>query len=139
MRIASKATKGKGRQWKKGQSSSSNPTTSKFRDAAKTRAAFGNAGQVNDVQELIKAGEEREAALTIERLANHNAFNLQYLSLGADERDEDAKTNISFASAWSKCSNPSFERFLNGWSSTSALHKSMLAVLASVTEAIKEN
>lgn len=48
-------------------------------------------------------------------------------------------TMQSFASEWTDCSNMSFNRFLNVFRSDSALHKEMLAILAAVTEVIKEN
>lgn len=49
------------------------------------------------------------------------------------------QTMQSFASEWTDCSNMSFNRFLNVFRSDSALHKEMLAILAAVTEVIKEN
>lgn len=45
----------------------------------------------------------------------------------------------TFASQWTACSNVSFNRFLRTFRSDSALHKDMLAVLAAITEVIKEN
>lgn len=48
-------------------------------------------------------------------------------------------TMQSFASEWTECSNMSFNRFLNVFRSDSALHKEMLAILAAVTEVIKDN
>lgn len=45
----------------------------------------------------------------------------------------------TFASEWTQCSNVSFNRFMRSFRSDSALHKDMLAVLAAVTEVIKEN
>lgn len=49
------------------------------------------------------------------------------------------QTMQSFASEWTDCSNMSYSRFLNVFRSDSALHKEMLAILAAVTEVIKEN
>lgn len=48
------------------------------------------------------------------------------------------KTMQSFASEWSECSNMSYSRFLKVFRSDSALHKEMLAILAAITEIIKE-
>lgn len=48
-------------------------------------------------------------------------------------------TSDTFASQWTACTNVSFDRFLRTFRSDSALHKDMLAVLAAVTEVIKEN
>lgn len=49
------------------------------------------------------------------------------------------QTMQSFASEWSDCSNISFSRFLKVFRSDSALHKEMLAILAAITEVIKQN
>lgn len=49
------------------------------------------------------------------------------------------QTMQSFASEWTDCSNMSYARFLNVFRSDSALHKEMLAILAAVTEVIKDN
>lgn len=49
------------------------------------------------------------------------------------------RTMQTFASDWSECSNASFSRLLNVFRPDSALHKEMLAVLAAVTEVIKQN
>lgn len=66
-----------------------------------------------------------------------------------DKMDEDTETFTgtqssfqtlkSFASEWSDCSNMSFNRFLNIFRSDSVLHKEMLAILAAITEVIKQN
>ncbi|KAI1296690.1 RRP12-like protein [Halotydeus destructor] len=130
MRIAAKATKGKGKLWKRGQSSASNPETNKFRSKAKKTI-----GRITPSGSF--GGDATDQSLTIEKLANHNALQLESLSLGLSDDNDDAQSVVSFASAWSKCTNPSFDRFLNGWQASSPLHKEMLAVLGSVTEIIK--
>lgn len=66
-----------------------------------------------------------------------------------DKMEEDTETSIgtvssyqtmkTFASDWSDCTNMSFNRFLNVFRSDSALHKEMLAILAAITDVIKEN
>ncbi|KAH9640538.1 hypothetical protein HF086_001587 [Spodoptera exigua] len=48
------------------------------------------------------------------------------------------KTFQTFASDWSQCSNISFSKLLTRFDSNNGLHKEMLAVLAAVTEVIKE-
>lgn len=45
----------------------------------------------------------------------------------------------TFASDWSACSNMSFNKFLNVFRPNNAIHKEMLAILAAITEVIKEN
>ncbi|XP_069705584.1 RRP12-like protein [Periplaneta americana] len=124
--------KGKGKRWKKGHSSSSNPETKKFRDVAKSRFFQENAGEGN---------------LTSEALKKHDSLLGTKRSKSEDFQDDydDAsyggtfKTFQTFASDWSECSNMSFSRLLKGFRSDSALHKEMLAVLAAVTEVIKSN
>ncbi|KRT79476.1 hypothetical protein AMK59_7164, partial [Oryctes borbonicus] len=49
------------------------------------------------------------------------------------------QTIQTFASEWTDCSNMSYSRFLKVFRSDSALHKEMLAILAAITEVIKEN
>lgn len=61
------------------------------------------------------------------------------------EQDSECTTETSyssintFASDWSACSNMSFNKFLKVFRPNSAIHKEMLAVLAAITEVIKEN
>lgn len=61
------------------------------------------------------------------------------------EQDSEYSTESSyntmdtFASDWSACSNISFNRFLKVFRPNSAIHKEMLAILAAITEVIKEN
>ncbi|XP_049862058.1 RRP12-like protein [Schistocerca gregaria] len=121
--------KGKGKRWKKGHSSSSNPEIQKHRDIAKSRFFQENLGQ---------------SGLTTEALKKHDAFTtkMDTESSVAGDFEEGTiggtfKTFQTFASDWSSCSNMSFSRLLNGFRSDSALHKEMLAVLAAVTEVIK--
>lgn len=49
------------------------------------------------------------------------------------------KTLNTFASDWSECSNTSFSKLMHVFRPDSAMHKEMLAVLAAVTEVIKQN
>lgn len=49
------------------------------------------------------------------------------------------KSMESFASEWSTLSTQSFQRFLKSFRADSALHKEMLAMLAAISEVIKEN
>ncbi|XP_057657541.1 RRP12-like protein [Diorhabda carinulata] len=124
----------KGKRWPKGQSSSSNPGITKYRDIAKSRFFQENLGPSN---------------LTSDALRKHDA--IQSFVPKAEEpakMEEDAESSIgtqssymtmkSFASEWSNCSNMSFNRFLTVFRSDSALHKEMLAILAGITDVIKE-
>ncbi|XP_071441432.1 RRP12-like protein [Hetaerina americana] len=119
--------KGKGKRWAKGQSSSSNPETRKFRENAKSRFFHENLGQTG---------------LTTDALQKHDAFaGLSSPEVMQDDTitvsDSTFKTFGTFASDWSSCSNQSFTRLLNGFQPESAIHKEMLAVLAAITEVLK--
>lgn len=120
--------KGKGKRWLKGQSSSSNPETTKHRDAAKSRFFQENLGSTG---------------LTSEALRKHDAFTgSSATAMEEDKATESffastAKTFDTFASDWSNCSNKSFSRLVDHFRSDSAVHKEMLAVLAAITEVIK--
>ena len=122
--------KGKGKRWKKGHSSSSNPETKKYRDIAKCRFFQEGSGEGN---------------LTSEALKKHNAILGAKSDSAAEDGDESntfyatEKTFKTFASNWSECSNVSFNRLLNSFRSDSAIHKEMLAQLAAVAEVIKTN
>uniref|UniRef100_A0A6P7FHR4 RRP12-like protein n=1 Tax=Diabrotica virgifera virgifera TaxID=50390 RepID=A0A6P7FHR4_DIAVI len=125
----------KGKRWPKGQSSSSNPETKKYRDLAKSRFFQENLGP---------------SSLTSDALKKHDAVQ-SYIPKAPESSDmeEDTESSVgtqssfgtmkSFASEWSDCSNMSFNRFLTVFRSDSALHKEMLAILAAITEVIKEN
>ncbi|XP_026293865.1 RRP12-like protein [Frankliniella occidentalis] len=127
--------KGKGKRWQKGHSSSSNPETKKFRDAARSR--FFQENLVND------------SKLTSDALRKHDAFmGTKPEEIEVDEEESEVggsvagksfKTFQTFASDWSSCSNVSFSNFLKRFTANSALHKEMLAVLAAITEVIKSN
>ncbi|CAH1969238.1 unnamed protein product [Acanthoscelides obtectus] len=128
----------KGKRWPKGQSSSSNPETRKYRDLAKSRFFQENLGP---------------SGLTLDALKKHDAVQAYKCekaeSIKMDENIEIYAASSSgtqtfmsmksFASEWSDCSNISFNRFLNVFQSDSALHKEMLAILAAIAEVIKQN
>ncbi|EFA09698.2 RRP12-like protein [Tribolium castaneum] len=126
----------KGKRWPKGQSSSSNPETHKYRDLAKSRFFQENLGS---------------SGLTSEALRKHDAVQAfkprpDPEPMGVDEDVESSvgtyssyKTMESFASEWSSYSNMSFTRFLKVFRADSALHKEMLAMLAAISEVIREN
>lgn len=126
--------KGKGKRWQKGHSSSSNPESKKFRDAARSRFFQENLGS--------------QSKLTSDALRKHDAFmgtKPEPIEVEEDESEtitmsgKTCKTFQTFASDWSACSNGSFSKFLNRFTANSALHKEMLAVLAAITEVIKSN
>ncbi|XP_071577091.1 RRP12-like protein [Temnothorax nylanderi] len=125
----------KAKRWARGQSSSSNPATTKYREQA-TGMFF---------KDLPGPGTP---GITKEDLRKHDAIqgiepSFAKLDLDADREDrEDGRTAITcdtFATNYSACSNLSFGRFLGRFQSSSIVHKEMLAVLAAVTEVIKQN
>ncbi|KAG1655520.1 RRP12-like protein [Nymphon striatum] len=119
-------SKGKGKRWKKGQSSSSNPVSKKHRDLAQ-RGAFNYSKNENKY-------------LTAEGLAKHNA--IQGEAEPAKTSDIDGESQVSqqtFATMWSECTNDCFSRLLKTWDPKSEIHREILAILAAVTEVIKSN
>lgn len=122
----------KGKRWKKGQSSSSNPETKKYREIAKNSRNFFNFGQGSTIPSQLT--EKALAELDSMSIKNDNFDNKSIIS-DADSID----TFRSWASNWSDCTNATFNRVHRYWRSNSALHKEILAVLAAVTEVIKEN
>ncbi|ELU03860.1 hypothetical protein CAPTEDRAFT_226490 [Capitella teleta] len=119
-----KATKTKRKQWKKGQSCVTNPVANAHRKAAKSRFFQVESGPSN---------------LTVEALAEHNAEqNEQSTPMDAmsDGQTIGAKSFATWATNWTDCTNATFSRVLRY--SGSSLHKEILAVLAAITEIIKE-
>ncbi|XP_017799417.1 PREDICTED: RRP12-like protein [Habropoda laboriosa] len=127
------ASRKKAKRWPKGQSSSSNPETRKYRDQASWMFFKDTTGK---------------PGITTEDLQKHDAIQgiqPQFEKLDLDENHSDSGTQSTintvdtFATNYSNCSNVSFSRFLNHFQSNSLLHKEMLAVLSAVTEVIKQN
>ena len=118
----------KGARWAKGQSSNSNPAKNKHRTQAKSR--FFNHGETGG-----------ESKLTTAALLRHDAVQ-GGLKLGAGEAEDITgvthKTFDTFASDWSGCTNVAFDKVINKFKASNAGHKDMLAVLAAVTEVIKQ-
>lgn len=145
-RIASKATKrnGKGKRWLRGQSSSSNPENTKHRTRAKqilsgestsfTVSTPNRLTLTKDVLEKFDAVQEQK-----QRSEAENVDSWLEKKNEVDSVSQDGFTvgNASAASVWTNCTNVSFDRFLNGFNPKSRIHKSMLAVLATVREAIE--
>lgn len=127
----------KGKRWPKGQSSSSNPVTRKYRDAAKSSFFQVETGpsqltsaslMKHDALQLYKTGDrDVEMPDHMESESSYSGASGSYQSMQ------------SFASDWSECSNMSFNKFMRTFQASSALHKEMLAILAAITEVIKMN
>uniref|UniRef100_A0A671R9G2 Uncharacterized protein n=1 Tax=Sinocyclocheilus anshuiensis TaxID=1608454 RepID=A0A671R9G2_9TELE len=119
------------RRWKKGHSSDSNPETSRYRKAARSRY-FSRPSEKSD--------------LTVDALKLHNELQAGSLQRSSDAMEagdamEDKalteKTSGTFLSGLSDCSNLTFRKVQRYWESNSAAHKEICAVLAAVTEVIR--
>ncbi|CAK6979026.1 RRP12-like protein [Scomber scombrus] len=121
------------KRWKKGHSSDSNPQTSRFRQAAKSRF-FSRPTEKSD--------------LTVDALKLHNELQAGPLEISAgghkdacmeEEADQalSDRTSGTFLSGLSDCSNLTFRKVQRYWESNSAAHKEICAVLAAVTEVIR--
>ncbi|GAB1867081.1 RRP12-like protein [Camponotus japonicus] len=124
----------KAKRWAKGQSSSSNPVTTKHREQA-----IG----------MFFKDFSGTPGITREDLQKHDVIqgNIQpqFAKLDIDDDQPESTVNgtansfDTFASNYSNCTNVSFGKFLSHFQSTSLVHKEMLAVLSAVTEIIKQN
>ncbi|KAK3582767.1 hypothetical protein CHS0354_015294 [Potamilus streckersoni] len=123
-----KRNNAKVKRWKKGQSSSSNPDTKRFREAAKGRF----------FQHSSSSGS---SGLTVDALKKHDDFQADkdgdVILSDSDKQSTKTGTFNTWASNWTECTNTTFNRVHRFWSSNSAVHREILAVLAAVTEVIK--
>ncbi|XP_045190399.2 RRP12-like protein [Mercenaria mercenaria] len=119
-----KLHKGKAKRWKKGHSSTSNPEKKTFREAARNR--FFNK-------------TDGPSVLTVDALAKHDKSQGENdaESMVTDSDQQTMGTFKTWATNWTDCTNATFSKVHRYWSSNSALHKEILAVLAAVTEVIK--
>uniref|UniRef100_A0A182ISQ2 Uncharacterized protein n=1 Tax=Anopheles atroparvus TaxID=41427 RepID=A0A182ISQ2_ANOAO len=153
------------KRWKKGGASSSNPETSKHRIKAKSRffqADLSLAPTIDDQS-------DQKSKLTLDAVLKHEAIqsysggsgssgkakvptvndiaaSMKSFSMkdGEDEAMSESqqgtfKTFQTFASNYSACTNMSFKKLLNNFRADSQVQKDMLAILAALTEVIKEN
>jgi ribosomal RNA-processing protein 12 len=140
MRIASKATKGKGRRWKRGTSSSCNPSNKKHRLLSKCLPQSQQSNQLKLTQDLISHYDSIQFQKL--RLDNNSVGNKSIDLKDISEENLSETESIgkaSFASVWTNCSNVSFNKLLYGFESSSAIQKQMLSILAAITETIHSN
>ncbi|KAF7995254.1 hypothetical protein HCN44_004726 [Aphidius gifuensis] len=138
-RIKTKLRSKKGAtRWPKGQSSSSNPQKTSYRDKAlKSRYI-----------QPETTGPKSSGILTVDALKTHeilcgnepaNDFHDNTESIDIDEEEQmSAKTFKTFASQYSKCSNITFDHFLKSYEEKNKIHVEMLAIVSTVTDMIKE-
>ncbi|XP_016132391.1 RRP12-like protein [Sinocyclocheilus grahami] len=114
------------RRWKKGHSSDSNPETSRYRKAARSRY-FSRPSEKSD--------------LTVDALKLHNELQAGSLQRSSDAMEagdamEDKalteKTSGTFLSGLSDCSNLTFRKVQRYWESNSAAHKEIVCCLATL-------
>lgn len=128
----------KAKRWARGQSSSSNPASSKYRDQANGMFFKDPLGLTPGItREDLRQHDATQGYATRPRIARHDVDNTEEETAGSVDGTED--TRDTFATDYSDCSNLSFGKFLGHFQSSSIVHKEMLAVLAAVTEVIKRN
>nr|XP_006820689.1 PREDICTED: RRP12-like protein-like [Saccoglossus kowalevskii] len=117
---------GKGKRWKKGQSSSTNPVTRSHRQVARSGFFHQRTG---------------ESGLTERALQHHNQSLLDSdgdaIIQDGDHETVSVGSYRSFMSGLSDCTNPTFDKVKQLWDNNSASHKEICAVLAAVTEVIR--
>ncbi|CAG0917825.1 unnamed protein product [Notodromas monacha] len=128
----------KGKRWAKGQSSSSNPETRKFRSRVtdftdgfveETRRPNTTASVEGLQLDLLSLNDGKSIMSTAPSVATKSVQ-----SLGGRTR----YTAATFASDWSQTSNVTFNRFLKNFQPTSENHREMLALLEAATEVIRD-
>ncbi|XP_065087189.1 RRP12-like protein [Ochlerotatus camptorhynchus] len=153
-----------GKRWSRGHASTSNPETNKHRAKAKSRFFQANLSlapaQQSDGSQASKLTLEavlkheaiqsysggRGATKKVDPTVNEIAASMRSFSMNdgveGDGMTESQlgtfKTFQTFASNFSACSNMSFKKLLNNFRADSQVQKDMLAILAALTEVIKE-
>jgi len=133
----------KAARWAKGQSCVSNPTKNKHR--AKAKPMFGQHFSYGSTEPLGE-GKLTAAALLRHDAVQGNVADAVQTSLCKMSINDDTltlgmthKTFDTFATDWTQCTNMAFDSLLNKIRLDNNGHKDMMAVLAAVTEIIKEN
>lgn len=127
----------KGKRWKKGQSCVTNPRQSGHREAAKQNRFLPSNFRKTPAS-------QGGGGLTQKALAEHNEVqgdkNEDELMGGVASGDVSVggETYGTFLSGVTDCSQPAFNKVKRYWESSSAGHKEICAVLAAVTEVIRE-
>ncbi|KAM9365254.1 RRP12-like protein [Pholidichthys leucotaenia] len=123
------------KRWKKGHSSDSNPQTTRFRQAAKSRFFSRPSGKSDLTVDALKLHNELQTGpLELSTGAR------KYAPMEEEEEADEAiseRTSGTFLSGLSDCSNLTFRKVQRLWESNSAAHKEICAVLAAVTEVIR--
>ncbi|KAJ8014068.1 hypothetical protein DPEC_G00036410 [Dallia pectoralis] len=123
------------KRWKKGHSSDSNPQTSRFRQAAKSRFFSRPTGKSDLTVDALKLHNDLQSG-PLERAKGGRGDACMEESAEEALSDRSAGT---FLSGLSDCSNLTFRKVQRFWESNSAAHKEICAVLAAVTEVIRSH
>ena len=120
----------KRQRWAKGKSSSSNPSGTKHREAAKSKMLksgfFGGAGKPETARDMFQGGP---AKLTAESLLKHDAVLGNAADVSNEGNDDamtlgqTAKTFDTFASDWTQCTNVSFGKLTNRFKPNNPQHR----------------
>ncbi|KAK6482122.1 RRP12-like protein [Huso huso] len=119
------------KRWKKGHSSESNPETSRYRQAARSRFFSRPSARSDLTVDALKLHNDLQSGpLEHKETKDDTAFEV-------DEPALTERTSATFLSGLSDCSNLTFSKVQRFWESNSAAHKEICAVLAAVTEVIR--
>lgn len=119
--------KGNLKRWRKGQSSSSNPELKKHRENARSKFFH------------LQPTSKSNSGLTLEALKIHDEMQDSCFSSSMDnDGSEGGQTFGTFLSGLSDCSNITFKKIQRYWQNNSAKHKEVCAVIAAITEVIRQ-
>ncbi|XP_053214917.1 RRP12-like protein [Panonychus citri] len=135
VRVAAKATKGRGNRWRKGESSNCNAATKKFRQRVNLMGPISKSSSNLDDFENLRLSSINLSAHSLGG-GDETAREIKSVSMDVDQ--ESMGSCNTFASIYTNCTNVSFSKLLEKWNPSSVLHKEMIAILATITETIKE-
>ena len=127
-------SKNKLKRWAKGGSSSSNPASVKFRE--KARSSFFQKKTTDKANKTLTASALRQH----NELTGTNIGKNSEVSMDIDSKNDSnsVETFGTFLSGVSDCTNVTFRKIQKYWERNSAQHKEVCAVLAAITEVIRE-
>ena len=122
------------KRWAKGGSSSSNPASVKFREKARS-SFFQKHSAVKSNKTLTKSRLKQHDELT-----NVNVDKTAVAEMDVDSENDSntVETFGTFLSGVSDCTNITFRKIQKYWERNSVQHKEVCAVLAAITEVIRE-
>ena len=127
--------------WAKGGSSISNPSLTKFREKARS-SFFQKQPAVKKGQGLTKDALNLHNQLKFKSESIDTKHGTQSVSLMEDDQSDSgtvsAETFGTFLSGLSDCTNVTFNKIQRYWQQNMSQHKEVCAVLAAITEVIRE-